>query len=383
MTVDTQLLEDAATELFEDAPCGYLTTGLDGTIVKMNRTFERWTGLDRDQVVGRTRLQDLLSTGGKIYYETHYAPLLQMQGSANEIALELVLADGSRLPALISSVLHRDEIGQPRAIRTTVFNATDRRRYEQELLRGREHDRNVAHSLQRSLLDGALPSSSAFELEVFYAPAGLGLEVGGDWYDAFWLEDGETIGLVVGDVVGRGLVAAMTMGHLRSAVRALACVGLSPAALLEALDVYSRRYEVGEMTTVAYGELNAERGSFRVACAGHPPPLIHQSGAAPRFVWEGRSPPINVDSQPLRRTEAEVTLDPDATVLLYSDGLIEHRRRPADQGMETLRRLVADAQGQPLDMVLESIGDGLFEPDAGDDRCLVGARLTGASLRSA
>ena len=174
----------------------------------------------------------------------------------------------------------------------------------------------------------------------------------------------------------------MTMGHLRSAVRALACVGLSPGPLLEALDVYSRRYGVGEMTTVAYAELNADRGSFRVACAGHPPPLIHQFGAAPRFVWEGRSPPINVDSRPLRRTEAEVTLDPDATVLLYSDGLIEHRGRPADQGMEMLLRLVADAHGQPLGMALESISDRLFEPDAGDDRCLVGAKLSGASLRS-
>lgn len=375
MSIETQLLEETATELFEDAPCGYLITRLDGTIVKMNRTFERWTGLGRDELVNRTRFQDLFSTGGKIYYETHYAPLLQLQGSIREIALELVRADGSRLPVLINSVLHRDEIGHPKAVRTTVFDATDRRRYEQELLRGREHERNVALSLQRSLLDGALPCSSSFKLEAVYAPAGRELEVGGDWYDAFWLGDGETIGLVVGDVVGRGLIAAMTMGHLRSAVRALACVEHSPAALLEALDVYSRRYRVGAMTTVAYGELNAERGSLRVACAGHPPPLIHEPGAAPRFVWDGRSPPINVYPQPHRRTDAELTLDPGTTVLLYSDGLIEHRRRPADQGMEELLRLVADRQEQPLSVVVESISDALFDPDAGDDRCLVGVRL--------
>jgi phosphoserine phosphatase RsbU/P len=375
VSADAHLLQDTAAELFEDAPCGYLTTHLDGTIVKVNRTFERWTGLGRDDLVNRTRLQDLLSTGGKIYYETHYAPLLQMQGSVKEIALELVRADGSRLPALINSVLHRDEAGRPRAVRTTVFDATDRRRYEEELLRGREHERNVALSLQRSLLDGALPASSSFELEVFYASAGRELEVGGDWYDAFWLADGETIGLVVGDVVGRGLIAAMTMGHLRSAVRAFASVELGPAALLQALDVYSRRYGVGSMTTVVYGELNAERGSLRVACAGHPPPLVHTPGAAPRLVWEGRSPPINVYPEPPGRTAAELTLDPGTTVLLYSDGLIEHRRRSVDQGLEELLGLVADRQEQPLGAAVQSISDALFDPDAGDDRCLVGVRL--------
>jgi serine/threonine-protein kinase RsbW len=179
----------------------------------------------------------------------------------------------------------------------------------------------------------------------------------------------------VGDVVGRGLIAAMTMGHLRSAVRALASVELSPSALLEALDVYSRRYRVGEMTTVLYGELNAEDGSFRLACAGHPPPLVYEPGGAPRFVWDGRSPPINAFQEPPSRPQAALALDPGATVLLFSDGLVEHRMRPADDGMEELLRLVADRQEEPLGVVMESISDALFEPDAGDDRCLVGVRL--------
>lgn len=375
MSIDAQILEETATELFEDAPCGYLTTRMDGTIVKVNRTFERWTGFGREALIDQRCFQDLLSTGGKIYYDTHYAPLLQMQGSVKEIALELVRADGSRVPALVNSVLHTDQAGRPMAIRTTVFDATERRRYEQELLRARERARNSALSLQRSLLDGVLPSSSSFELDVFYAPAGLYLEVGGDWYDAFWLGDGETIGLVVGDVVGRGLVAAMAMGHLRSAIRALAAVGLSPAALLEGLDVYSERYGVGVMTTVAYGELNALHGSFRFACAGHLPPLVHEPGAAPQFVWEGRSPPINAHPPPLHRVEAELTLRPGTTVLLYTDGLVEHRSRPADKGMEELMRLVATPQEQPLAAVIESITDALFVSDASDDRCVLGVRL--------
>jgi phosphoserine phosphatase RsbU/P len=375
VTVDAQLLEDAATELFEDAPCGYLTAKLDGTILKVNRTFETWTGLSRDELVNQKQFQDLLSTGGKIYYDTHYAPLLQMQGSVKEIAVEFVRANGSRLPALVNSVLHRDETGRPRAIRTTVFDATDRRRYEQELIRARERERNVALSLQRSLLAGTLPSAPWFELEIFYAPAGLGTEVGGDWYDAFRLGDEETIGLVVGDVVGHGLGAATTMGQLRSAVRAFATVGLRPAELLEVLDDYSRRYGVGAMTTVAYAELNAGCGTLRFACAGHPPPLIQQPGVAPQLVWEGRSPPINPYAGSHLRGEGELKLKPGTMVLLYTDGLIEHRGRPADKGMEELLRLVDDHQGQSLHAVVELITGALFDPTASDDRCLIGVRL--------
>ena len=258
-----------------------------------------------------------------------------------------------------------------------MFDATDRRRYERELIHAQEQEREVALSLQRSLLAGALPSSPLFELEVFYAPAGRQVEVGGDWYDAFWLGDGETIGLVVGDVVGRGLVAATTMGHLRSAVRALASVELRPAELLKALDTYSRRYGVGAMTTVAYGELNAERGSFRFACAGHPPPIVHEPGTAPRVVWEGRSLPINAYPGPLERGENELRLKPGTTVLLYTDGLTEHRSRPADQGSEQLLRLVAERAEQPLGVVIESIADALFDPGDSDDRSLLGARLAG------
>jgi serine phosphatase RsbU (regulator of sigma subunit) len=176
-------------------------------------------------------------------------------------------------------------------------------------------------------------------------------------------------------VVGRGLVAAMAMGHLRSAVRALASVGLSPAALLEALDVYSQRYGVGDMTTVAYGELNPSVGSFRVARAGHPPPLIHEPGAAPRFVWDGHSPAINAYPLTLHRAEAELSLRPGTTVLLYSDGLVEHRWRPAEHGMEELLRLMTTRQEQPLATVIESITEALFDPDAADDRCVVGVKL--------
>jgi len=107
-------------------------------IIKVNQTFLDWTGHRREDLVGQKRFQDLLTPGGRIFHETHYAPLLRMQGTVREIAVDLVCGDGGRLPALINSVLKKDEDGNPLLTRTTVFNATDRKEYERELLRERQ-----------------------------------------------------------------------------------------------------------------------------------------------------------------------------------------------------------------------------------------------------
>jgi PAS domain S-box-containing protein len=134
----TTLLEETAEDLYEHAPCGYLSTLPGGLVVKVNQTFLTWTGHRRDDLVARKRFQDLLTAGGRIFHETHYAPLLRMQGAVREIAVEIVCADGRRLPALINSTLTRDAAGEPVGVRTTVFNATDRKEYERELLRERQ-----------------------------------------------------------------------------------------------------------------------------------------------------------------------------------------------------------------------------------------------------
>jgi PAS domain S-box-containing protein len=136
--IQAELLQESAEDLYENAPCGYLSALPDGTILKLNQTFLSWTGYQRDQLVGRKRFQDLLTAGGRIFHETHYAPLLRMQGSVREIAVEIVCADGRRLPALINTVLKKDAAGKPLLARTTVFDATDRREYERELLRQRQ-----------------------------------------------------------------------------------------------------------------------------------------------------------------------------------------------------------------------------------------------------
>jgi len=374
-TDDDALLDDPAEDLFEDAPCGYLTTRPDGTILRVNRTFEAWTGLSRERLLAGTRLQDLLSPGARIYHETHYAPLLQMQGSVREIAVEIVRADGSRLPALLNSVLQRDADGRPRAVRTTVFDATDRRRYEQELLDARRREQEIAQELQRSLLSGALPESPSLELDVAYRPSVSGLEVGGDWYDAFWLDEGETVGLVVGDVVGRGIAAAAAMGQLRSAVRALASTGLPPGPLLDALDGYARRHGVGQAATLVVARLHLATGELGWTCAGHPPPLLVVPGEEPRYVWDGRSVPLDAVALPGPRPEGSLVLAPGSTVVLYTDGLIERRREPLTDGMDRLLGASAQRRERPVAELAASLVHALHDPEHPDDVCVLAACL--------
>lgn len=130
-------LEEDLAELYDAAPCGYLSTLPDGTIIKVNQTFLTWIAYDRTDVVGRTRFQDLLTIAGKIFHETHYAPLLRMQGQVSEIALDVVDRAGRVVPVLVSTTQKRSAEGTPLLNRTTIFNASDRRAYERELQRAR------------------------------------------------------------------------------------------------------------------------------------------------------------------------------------------------------------------------------------------------------
>jgi sigma-B regulation protein RsbU (phosphoserine phosphatase) len=375
MNTEARLLQDTAEDLFDEAPCGYVSTRLDGTIIQVNRTFETWIGRSRAELLGKTRFQELLSPGGRIYYETHYSPLLRMQGSVREIAVEIARADGSLLPALINSSIRVDTDGQPRVVRTTIFDATERRQYERELLDTRQRERKMAQQLQRSLLSGELPVSGRLELGVSYAAATRGTEVGGDWYDAFWLIQDQTVGLVVGDVMGHGIEAAATMGQLRSAVRAFASTGLTPAGVLTALDEFSRRHQIGQMTTLVFAELQLETRSLRFACAGHPPPIILQPSLDPEIAWEGRSLPINVTLETRSRPQADISLPLGSTIVLYTDGLTENRERPNEDGIAQLLDELADQSTQPFNGLTEAVVRGLNPTDA-DDICLLAAHLT-------
>ncbi len=136
-------LDESAEDLYEQAPCGYLSTMPDGIIVRVNQTLLDWLGHTREALVG-TRLQSLLTVGSKVYYETHYAPLLRMQGHVNEIALELIDAEARTLPVIINARQRRDAQGRPLVNRITLFDSSDRRRYERELVIARRKAEQAA-----------------------------------------------------------------------------------------------------------------------------------------------------------------------------------------------------------------------------------------------
>ena len=300
-----------------------------------------------------------------------------MQGAVREIAVEIVCADGRRLPALINSTLHRDS----GVIHTSVFEATDRRRYEQELLAQRrqaeqasEHHQDVAHVLQQSMLADELPVDPRVGLVPFYSPAVTTLEVGGDWYDAFRIDD-DRLALVIGDVVGRGLSAAATMGQLRSAVRAIGTTGCGPARLLDHLDAFVEVTEPARSATAVYAELELSSGRLRYACAGHPPPATSTPDAEPQLLWGGRTPPLGAifDGEP--RSQAETVLGPGSRVLFYTDGLVERRDRPIDTGFEQMLAVMRTERDGPLERVVAQLADQLGATAGGDDVCMLAAEM--------
>ena len=681
--------EEDPGELYDHAPCGYLTTLPDGTVVKVNETFLTWTGYQRADLVGRRRFRDLLSSGGQIYHETHYAPLLAMQDDVHEIAFDVVCADGRQLPTLINSVLGRGPAGEPRTIRTMVFNATERRSYERELVharqtaeaserrvqvlqqivadlaaapteaevaeavvrapepafgaasssiylvdqerdqiiavsstdpttgnwddmprsstravaevarrgdlhvvgslteakkhfpdlvdsmrksgrntvvllplttgptdeqsatetlgvlafsfkgerklsdgelrvvrllgqqagqaldrarlydearrreeraiflaattrsleelhrlrprgrrlldrvvpaiadwaevqldvgptgfhehaggpppnpgdlalrvaevigsgkgyfgdggrldcsvlplvaRGRvlgtlslrmtsdrrgaaerifltdladrsglalenarlyEQERQIARTLQRSLLAGHLPSGdNRFSVETHYQAAAQDLEVGGDWFDAFMITP-DKLAVAVGDVVGRGIDAATTMGQLRSAIRALASARTGPAKVLSRLDRFVERVESARMATVAYAEIDLPTATMTYACAGHLPPLLHEPASSPRYLMDGRSAPLGSRAGRRERVEETVRLSAGSRLLLYTDGLIERRNRPIDRGFEVLAREWSRRRDAPMPGLTAGLADMLVGQDHPDDVCLL------------
>ncbi|WP_224367121.1 PAS domain-containing hybrid sensor histidine kinase/response regulator [Hyalangium versicolor] len=132
------LIEESAEDLYENAPCGYISTRPDGTIVKANQTLLNWLDYSREELLAGKRFQDLLAIGGKIFHETHYAPLLRMQGFVNEVNFDLVGKGGRSLPVLVNTAQKKDASGQVLLYRTTIFNITDRKNYERELLVARQ-----------------------------------------------------------------------------------------------------------------------------------------------------------------------------------------------------------------------------------------------------
>lgn len=195
----------------------------------------------------------------------------------------------------------------------------------------------IAHTLQRSLLPSALPHVPGAEVAVRYLPGAEGVDVGGDFYDVIPLPSGR-VGLVVGDVMGRGVRAAAVMGQLRAAVRAYSLEGHQPAALLARLDRLVGTLEEGLLVTALYAEWDPARDTVVCASAGHLPPLVRLPGREPAFVEVEPGVPLGVGVQSY--AETDMTLPPGSLWLAFTDGLVEGPDLPVEHGMDRLAAAV-------------------------------------------
>ncbi|WP_326943801.1 SpoIIE family protein phosphatase [Amycolatopsis sp. NBC_01307] len=376
------LLEDSAEDLYEHAPCGYLSTLMDGTIAKINTTLLGWLGHGRADLVGRRRFADLLTVGGRIYHETHIAPMLAMHGEAGGLALELRTADGTRIPVLVTSTVKKGEDGTAQLIRSTIFDARDRRAYEEELLRARrqaddERDRarELAAILQRTLLPPALPAVPGMEAAAYYHPASAD-EVGGDFYDLFPLT-GDTWGFFLGDVSGKGAVAAAVTSLARYTLRAAAVYDPDPVGVLANLNtVLNQEFHGADprYCTAIYGALTPEPGGYGITLAsgGHPPAILVRADGTTEFLDTPGG--MLVGAVPNARfTRIGLHLAPGDTLLLYSDGLTEARtaagrdRYSEEQLLEFLTArasTTAPALIAALTALLTGFGDGVEDDTA-------------------
>ncbi|WP_341361057.1 SpoIIE family protein phosphatase [Georgenia sp. M64] len=498
---------NAPPDPWDGAPCGLVRLRPDGTVSAANETFLTWLGRPGAEVLGGARFTELLSVGGRIFWETHLSPLLLVDGRFDEVALELRTPHG-RLPVLVAATVRPGGAGQDEVV-VAVSGARERTRYERDLLAARraaetsaartaallaatsalslgvgvdgvgaavleaatgrlgaaaaslwltdpdglvlhshlgpasprprparegrstrgewfvaplhgqtrlhgfvsllpdpapgaepldpeivtavaaqaglaldrallyERSTSIAHQLQGSLLAGEPPSDPRFDVTTAYHPGVDTLAVGGDWFDAFRVDE-DTLAVVVGDVVGRGLGAAIAMGQLRSAVRAVAGPGTSPAEVLTRLDRFVEQVDGAASATLAYVELDLGTGRARYACAGHMPPLLLPVDGPGRLVWGGRSTPLGLEHPRRRRVEDTLDLAAGDRLLLFTDGLVERRDRSLRTGLASLTTHVDEVAALPPAELVTALTARLLEGAQGhDDVCVLMLRRLG------
>ena len=234
-----------------------------------------------------------------------------------------------------------------------------------------EGERQLAETLQRSLLP-RLPEVPGMRLAAHYRPGSAGTEVGGDWYDAIKLRSGN-VAIVIGDVVGRGVEAAARMAHLQSAVRVYALEALRPAVVLERMNGFVLEGEQGGMVTLLYAILDPDSCTMRIASAAHPPPLVVGADRGSSFAESASGSPLGVTRFPVYE-ESVMTLDPNAMVLFYTDGLVETPHVPLGDGLERLRSSVEDLTGEPDSICRAIIGS--LGASSHDDMAVLAVKLT-------
>lgn len=322
---------------FEQAPIGVSLLDLEGRFVQVNDAYCKLVRRSRDELM---RLGPLAITHPDHHAYTRYAMQLLIEGKAPVCRFEKRYVDerGDPIWVDISGSLFRDAEGRPQYLIGMV----------QDL-----GERHVAHTLQRSMLTTHLPEVDGVELARRYLPGTRQTEISGDWYDVIPLADGR-VGVVIGDVVGRGIEAAATMSQLRTALRAYAVEGLEPGVVVAKLHRLVDHLRVGLSTTLVYLDFDPFTREVRFVSAGHLPMLHVPANGESRFLTGARSTPLGTAAPGAEIPQESLVLDPGDSILLYTDGLVERRDDSLDNRLEQLRAAVAAAPHE-LEPALEHL----------------------------
>jgi serine phosphatase RsbU (regulator of sigma subunit)/anti-sigma regulatory factor (Ser/Thr protein kinase) len=258
------------------------------------------------------------------------------------------------------------DLGMEFASRAALF-MDSARRYSRE--------RATALTLQRSMLPTGLSAPACVEVNHRYLPGSKLIEVGGDWYESIALPGGR-VALVVGDVAGHGVRAAVTMGRLRTAIKTLTMLELPPAETLQRLDDLMQELGVYEphFATCVYAIYDSVDGTCEIASAGHLPPLLIRPDGSTEFLEVEKAPPLGVgESSIISRT---MQIEDGSLLLMYTDGLVERRTEDIDHGLAGLRAMFGPSSpGQSLDDLCRTALAGVYDEHQRDDIALLLARL--------
>ncbi|HEX7300087.1 MAG TPA: SpoIIE family protein phosphatase [Solirubrobacteraceae bacterium] len=353
---------------WKSLPTGAAVISADRRVVRANPTLERLTA---GRAAPEAPVSALIQPDDQLAFDALLAAALA--GATVPPGAELHLAGDEDLPVSILAWGVREADGEILSVLIQVDDLRERRRAEAarerlaseraaraEAEAAYERERTIASTLQRDLLPRRLPDAPGVTLSSHFSAGGEGTAVGGDWFDAFSLSGGR-LGLVIGDVAGRGVAAAARMGQLRSVARAYAVEGHSPPEVLGRLNLYHHALRADDMTTLVYAVVEPDLGRLRLVNAGHPPPALVIPGASARLL-EGSCPALGI-AEICQPPEIVVDFPPGATLVLYTDGLVERRREGIDQGMSRLLSAVSSATGD-----IDTTGEAVITACLGRER---------------
>ncbi|MEW2195450.1 SpoIIE family protein phosphatase [Streptomyces microflavus] len=320
-----------------------------------------------DSAAARAALPELLGPG-RPAPTGHRAILAPLRGRRRVIGAAVFVRGTERSPFEASDLLVAAQLATHTALGI-----------DKAVLYGREA--YIADELQRTMLPDSLPQPTGVRLASRYLPAAETARVGGDWYDAIPLP-GSRVALVVGDVMGHSMTSAAIMGQLRTTAQTLAQLDLPPQEVLHHLDEQAQRLGSDRMATCLYAVYDPVAHRITIANADHPPPVLLHLGGRAEVLRVPPGAPIGVGGVDFEAVELDAPAG--ATLLLYTDGLVESRLRDVWTGIEQLReRLAATAQltgpdhSPPLEALCDDVLDMLGPGDRDDDIALLAARFDG------